>query len=62
MDCPCNATELCMYIGCINYYHDIWLSCEHTLNLLMDQSGLKKKVPINWTGNMQKGLTKCVCL
>jgi hypothetical protein len=28
MDCPCNATELHMFIGCINgcvnYYYDMW--------------------------------------
>jgi hypothetical protein len=47
MDCPCNATELCMFIGCVSYYHDMWPSCAHILKPLTDQSGLKKKAPIN---------------
>ncbi len=42
MDCPCNATELCMFIGCVNYYHDMWPSCAHILKPLTDQSSLKK--------------------
>ncbi len=49
MDCPCNATELRMLIGCINYYCDMWPSRAHVLKLLTDQSGLKKKTPIKWT-------------
>ncbi len=58
MDCPCNATELCMFIGCVNYYRDMWLSHAHILQLLTDQSGLKKKAPIKWTGKMQKEFHK----
>jgi hypothetical protein len=59
MDCPCNATELCMvFIGCINYYCDMWLSCAHILKPLTDQSGLKKKAPIIWTDEMQKAFDK----
>jgi hypothetical protein len=46
MDCPCNATELRMCIGCINFYHDMWLSRAHILKLLTDQYGLKKRAPI----------------
>jgi hypothetical protein len=29
MDHPFNATELRMFIGCVNYYHNMWLSCAH---------------------------------
>ncbi len=58
MDCPHNATELCMLIGCIKYYRDMWPSCAHILKLLVDQYGLKKKAPINWTDEMQKAFNK----
>ncbi len=58
MDCPCNATDLRMSIGCKNYYFDMWLSRAHILKLLMDQSGLKKQAPIKWTDEMQKAFNK----
>jgi hypothetical protein len=58
MDCPCNAKELSMFIGCINYYRDMWPSCAHILKPLKDQSGLKKKAPIKWTNEMQKAFDK----
>ncbi len=58
MDHPRNATELCMFIGCINYYRDMWLSRAHILKLLTDQSGLKKKAPIKWTDEMQQAFDK----
>ena len=58
MDCPRNATELPMFIGCINYYHDMWPSCAHILKLLTDQSGLKKKAPINFRDQMQQAFYK----
>ncbi len=41
MDHPCNATELCMFIGCVNYYRDMWPRCAHILKPLTDQSGLE---------------------
>ncbi len=43
MDRPCNATELRMFIGCVNYYCDMWPSCAHILKLLTDQSSFKKE-------------------
>jgi hypothetical protein len=58
MDRPCHATELRMFIGCINYYLDMWPSHAHILKLLTDQSSLKKKAPIKWTDEMQKAFDK----
>jgi hypothetical protein len=58
MDRPCNATELCMFIGCVNYYCDMWPSCAHILKPWTDLSGLKKKAPIKWTDEMQKAFDK----
>ncbi len=53
MDRPCNATELRMFIGCVNYYRDMWPSRVHVLKPLTDKSGLKKKTPIKWTNEIQ---------
>jgi hypothetical protein len=58
MDCPCNDTELRTFIGCINYYCDMWPSRAHILKPLTDQSGLKKKAPIKWTDKMQQAFDK----
>jgi hypothetical protein len=58
MDRPCNATELRMFIGCINYYRDMWSSHAHILKRLTDQSGMKKIAPIKWTDEMQKAFDK----
>jgi hypothetical protein len=54
MDQPHNATEMRVFIGCGNYYCDMWLSCAHIQKPLTDQSCLKKKAPIKWTDEMQK--------
>jgi hypothetical protein len=58
MDRPHNTTELRMFIGCINYYCDMWPSCAHVLKPLTNQSGLKNKAPIKWTDDMQKAFDK----
>ncbi len=58
MDHPCNATELRMFIGCVNYYRNMWPSCAHILKPLTDQSGLKKRGPIKWTDEMQQAFDK----
>ncbi len=43
-----------MFIGCVNYYCDMWPSHANILKPLTDQSGFKKKAPIKWTDEMQK--------
>jgi hypothetical protein len=58
MDHSCNATELRVFIGCVSYYCDMWLSRAHILKPLTDQSGLKKRAPIKWTDDMQKAFDK----
>jgi hypothetical protein len=58
MDRPCNATELRMFIGWVNYYPDMWQSRAHILKLLTNQSGLKKRAPIKWTDDMQQAFNK----
>jgi hypothetical protein len=58
MDRPCNATELRMFFGCINYYCDMWPSRAHILKPLTDQTGLKKRAPIKWTDEMQQAFDK----
>ena len=62
MDCPCNATELRMFIGCINYYRNMWPSCTHILKPLTDHSGLKKHAPIPWTDEMQHKFDEILAL
>jgi hypothetical protein len=61
IDRPRNATELRMFIGCVNYYRDMWPSCAHFLKPLTDQSGLKKRAPVKWTDEMQQAFDK-MCL
>jgi hypothetical protein len=61
MDCPRNATELRLFIGCVNYYRDMWPSRAHILKPLTDHSGLKKRAPIKWTDEMKKAFDK-MCL
>jgi hypothetical protein len=47
-----------MFIGCDNYYRDIWPSHAHILKPLTDRSGLKKRAPIKWTDDMQQAFDK----
>ncbi len=58
MDHSCNATELRMVIGCVNYYHDMWPSRAHILKPLTDQSSLKKRAPTKWRDEMQQAFDK----
>ena len=45
--------QLRLFIGCVNYYSDMWLSRVHVLKPLTDQAGLKKGVKLIWTDEMQ---------
>jgi hypothetical protein len=58
MDRPCNAIELRMFIGCVNYYRDMWPSCACILKPLTDQPCLKKRAPIKWTDEMQQAFDR----
>ncbi|KAL7481615.1 hypothetical protein ACHAW6_011085 [Cyclotella cf. meneghiniana] len=58
MDPPWNPTELCMFIGCINYYQDMMPSCAHIFKPLTDHSRLKKHAPIPWTPDIQRAFDK----
>ena len=58
LDRPQNATELRMFIGCVNYYRDMWPSRAHVLKPLTDMSGLKKKAKLDWTPAMQIAFDK----
>jgi hypothetical protein len=58
MDRPRNATKLHMFIGCINYYRDMWPSSAHILKPLTNISGLKKRALIKWTYDMQQAFDK----
>ena len=54
MDCPRTTTDLCQFIGCINFYCDMWLSRSHMLAPLTPCSGLKKNTVLNWASKMQQ--------
>ena len=58
MDRPRTPKELRMFIGCVNYYRDMWPSRAHVLKPLTDQAGLKKGEKLNWTADMQKAFDK----
>eukprot|EP00956_Cyclotella_meneghiniana_P021249 scaffold38455_cov37-Cyclotella_meneghiniana.AAC.3 len=58
MDRPRTPKELRMFIGCVNYYWDMWPSRAHVLKPLTDQAGLKKGEKLNWTEDMQTAFDK----
>ena len=58
MDRPCAPTELRMFIGCLNYYRDMWPSRAYILKPLTNNSGLKKKIRLEWTEKMQEAFDK----
>ena len=58
MDCPRTPKALHGFIGCVNYYQDMWPSRAHVLKPLTDRSGLKKGEKLIWTDNMQEAFEK----
>ncbi len=58
MDRPRAATDLRRFIGCINFYRDMWPSHSHVLVPLSVCSGLKKNTVLNWTPKMQEAFNK----
>ena len=58
MDRPRTPKELRMFIGCVNYYRDMWPSRAHVLKPLSDKSGLKKRDKLVWTDEMQTAFDK----
>jgi hypothetical protein len=50
--------ELRRFIGCVNYYRDMWPSRAHVLKPLTDHAGLKKGGKLNWTSAMQAAFDK----
>ena len=48
IDKKCTIKELCMLIGCINYYTSIRPSCADILKTFTIYSGFKKCAPIKW--------------
>ena len=58
MDQPRTSTALRAFIGCVNYYRDMWPSQSHTFNTLTDLSGMKKRAPISWTLEMDDAFKK----
>ena len=58
MDRPRTPKELRRFIGCVNYYRDMWPSRAHVLKPLTDHAGLKKGDKLNWTPAMQTAFNK----
>ena len=49
MDRPRTPKALHGFIGCVNYYQDMWPSRAHVLRPLTDKSGLKNGEKLTWT-------------
>jgi hypothetical protein len=58
MDRPRDSTAMRMFIGCINFYRDMWPSRAHVLKPLTDLSGLPKRTKLTWTKDMQNAFDK----
>ena len=49
---------LCIFIGAVNFYRDMWPSRAHVLKSLTDKAVLKKRDKLNWTDEMQTAFVK----
>jgi hypothetical protein len=58
MDRPRTTTNLRRFIGCVNFYRDMWPSRSHVLAPLTACSGMKKNAILNWTPGMQEAFDK----
>ena len=58
MDRPRTSTDLRRFIGCVNFYRDMWPSRSHILAPLTACSGMKKNAILNWTPEMQQAFDK----
>ena len=58
MDMPRTSTDLRMFIGCVNYYKDMWPSRAHMLKPLTYLTGLPKRTTLNWTSALHNAFDK----
>jgi hypothetical protein len=58
MDRPHAATDLRRFIGCINFYCDMWPSHSHVIVPLTACSGMKKNAVLTWMSEMQDAFDK----
>ena len=58
MDRPRTTTDLRRFIGCVNFYRDMWPSRSHVLAPLTACSDMKKNAILNWTPEMQQAFDK----
>ena len=56
MNRPKNVTQMRAFIGCVNYYRDMWPKRSHILAPLTDHIGSNrtKTAPIIWNKEMEK--------
>lgn len=58
MEHPCTLANLCRFIGCVDFYPDMWPSHDHILNPITDCLEMKMGQLLNWTDVMQHAFVK----